>query len=602
METAPFVPGTLLSALRRRFPALSSMVGLMARKRDGSVSGAPINLLFSPDYGPFHDHRRRKEAEVPVTGSSAETNVAIMLQRAAERRPDTVALHLAATGGSVTFGALRERAGRVAAGLRRAGLAPGDRVLLMIRPGIDLAAAVFGALSMGAAAVVIDPGMGWRRMLDCVAAVKPRAMIAVRALHALRLLRPGAFRTVELAVSAGTFPGARSFERLVDEEPWMEVAPRAPDDPALISFTSGSTGEPKGVFQPHRVLQAQVRAFQAVFGAGPGDVLLAAFPALILLGPGLGCPVVLPEIDARRPAAFDPAKLAGTIRKYGTTASFGSPAIWGPLGRYCQEHDVSLPTMRCIAIGGAAVGLDLLDRFKGRMAPGAEPSTPYGATEAVPVTMVQADELRAGGGGPGILVGRPVEGVELRILEISDAPLREAAPLPAGVIGEIAVRGDMVAPGYFGRPDADALAKVPDEGGTWHRMGDLGFLDDRGRLWFCGRKSERVETGPGPLYTACVEPLFASDPRVRRVALVGVGARPDQKPVLVVEPAEGHWPRTARARRELAEAVLAGGASGPPAVRAIREVMFHRKLPLDIRHNSKVLRGELARWAARRLS
>jgi olefin beta-lactone synthetase len=372
-----------------------------------------------------------------------------------------------------------------------------------------------------------------------------------------------------------------------------------------VKLISGSTGEPKGVFLPHRVLQAQVRTFRELFGVAANDVVLAAFPALILLGPGLGCPVVLPEIDARRPAAFDPEKLAGTIRQYGTTHSFGSPAIWGPLGKHLEERGASIPTMRCIAMGGAAIGLDLLDRFEGRMAPGAEAAAPYGATEAVPVTMVYAGEIRAAreeGAGPGILVGRPVQGVEARILRISDAPLGEAVPLPAGEIGEIAVRGDIVAPGYFGRPDADALAKVPDAGGTWHRMGDLGFLDDRGRLWFCGRKSERVETNLGPLYSACVEPLFASDRRVHRVALVGLGARPEQKPVLVVEPAPGHWPRTARARRALAEAVLAGGASGPPEVRAIREVLFHRKLPLDIRHNAKVLRGELAQWAARRRS
>ncbi|HEY8211132.1 MAG TPA: fatty acid CoA ligase family protein [Myxococcaceae bacterium] len=610
----PFGFGIGNHALHHRspkIPAVAMTVGLMVRKRDGSMLLAPLHLLFSGDYGPFHTHPAviakapAGESEVPGDGGTPEENIASTLQRSAREKPKVTALHLAEGGASITFEALRERAGCVAARLRASGIGPGDRVLLMIKPGVEFAAAFFGTLAVGAVAVLIDPGLGPRRMLECVTSVRPKAMISVRALHVMRLLRPNAFRSVELVVSERPFPGARSFRHLLEGEPWMEVAPRRPEDAAIITFTSGSTGEPKGVVIPHRVLKAQVRTFQALFDLSGNDLVLAAFPALILLGPGLGVPVVLPEIDARRPALFDPTKLVDTIRRYGTTHSFGSPAIWGPVGRYCEQHGVTLPTMRRLAMGGAPIAPEILERFAGRLAPDAEVTTPYGSTEAVPVAIANTAELRAEwaqGPGRGVLVGRPVEGAEVRIVQISDGPLSEAVPLGTGEIGEIAVRGDIVSPAYFGRPDADALAKIPDAGGTWHRMGDLGYLDERGRLWFCGRKSERVETKEGALYTARVEPLFSSDARVRRVALVGVGSRPEQRAVLVVEPEPAHWPRSASARRELADAVLAKGASGPPEVRALRDVLFNPRLPLDIRHNAKILRGVLAQWAARRLS
>jgi acyl-CoA synthetase (AMP-forming)/AMP-acid ligase II len=191
----------------------------------------------------------------------------------------------------------------------------------------------------------------------------------------------------------------------------------------------------------------------------------------------------------------------------------------------------------------------------------------------------------------------------VRVLDGPITAMQQDLLVPAGEVGEVVVRSGVVSPAYFHRPDADRLAKIPDEDGAWHRMGDLGRLDDEGRLWFCGRKADRIEAKEGALYTTCVEPAFEAHPEVARAAVVGVGARPRQRPVLVVEPAAGRFPRTASARADLTEALRVLGdlhAKKTGSV-PVRDVLFHRALPLDVRHNAKILRHELVAWAARRV-
>ena len=528
-------------------------------------------------------------------------NAAGYLARAAAETPEAIAVHLA-RGGSISCGALHERTGRLAAGLRRLGVAPGDRVLLMVRPSIDFVAAAYAVMRLGATAVFIDPGLGRRHLLACAAEVKPRALVAVRLLHLLRALRPRALASVAISVSDGRWPGAVPLASLRGDPPLYDDVPRDAADPAIISFTTGSTGAPKGVVLPHGVLHAQVRAFRELTRVERGDVVLAILPVMLLLAPGLGCPVVLPELDASHPARVDAAALARTIRRFGVTHSFGSPAVWRALVEAIESDAAltgALATMRCLMMGGAPIDPTLLARARALLGSG-DAHTPYGATEAVPVTSATAEEILAeaarGPEGRGALVGRPLAGAEVRIVPLDDGPLAAGCPsVPRGEVGEIAVRGGVVSRGYFERPEADALARIPDAAGEWHRMGDVGRLDAEGRLWFCGRKAERVESEGQVMHTACVEPLLAHEGALR-VALVGVGARPQQRAVLVVEPAR----RLGRSeRRRVAEALLARAAAlGLP----IRDVLWRRTLPVDARHNAKVLRGELARWAATRLA
>jgi len=504
-------------------------------------------------------------------------NVAAHLWAMAAGAPRATALEVQSTGARVTFGELADRASAIARGLEALGIGRGDRVLLMVRPGVDFAALAFALLGLGAVAVFIDPGMAHAHLVDCIAQARPKAIVAERLLHALCTLHPRALAGVQARISVGWWPGIATLARLRRHPPaGFEPALLSPTDDAVVVFTSGATGKPKGVLLQHSVLAAQLESFKLFY--------LAILPVLAIFGPGFGCSTVFPDIDASRPRAANPRTLVAAIRRYGVTHSFGSPAIW----RKVADTGARLPSMRCLLIGGAPVASSLLAKLA-PLLPNGSVHTPYGATEAVPLACASASEiLSESETNRGTLVGRPLPGVEVRIVAISDGRLAEARALPTGEIGEIVVRAPVVSRSYEGCRDANALAKIPDPFAHWHRMGDVGWLDDAGRLWFCGRKSERVGSAGAPLFTACVEPRFEVHPAVQRVALIGVGG----KAILVVELRDG----VKADAKSTAEILMLRGEL------PIDRILFKRRLPLDTRHAVKILRGELARWAEGRLA
>jgi acyl-CoA synthetase (AMP-forming)/AMP-acid ligase II len=231
--------------------------------------------------------------------------------------------------------------------------------------------------------------------------------------------------------------------------------------------------------------------------------------------------------------------------------------------------------------------------------PNGEIHTPYGATEALPVSSIAAREVLAETArrtewGEGTCVGRPLPGVSVRVIVPVDGPIagiervEDCAP---GVIGELIVRGPSVTRGYDALPQADAASKIPDGDALWHRMGDMGWIDGEGRLWFCGRKAELVATGEGPLYTDCCEAIFNQHPKVARSALIDLG---EGQPGLVIEPMPGAFPRGPKQRaRFIAE--MERLAAGQPGTRQIKRFFFERHFPVDVRHNAKIHRLSLAR-------
>ena len=250
----------------------------------------------------------------------------------------------------------------------------------------------------------------------------------------------------------------------------------------------------------------------------------------------------------------------------------------------------------------------MLAEFARLLEPPAEIFTPYGATEALPVASIGSNEIlsetrRRTDLGAGVCVGRPVPGLDVRVIEIRDQAIPLWSPsleLPVGTIGEIIVSGPVVTREYFRRPDATALAKIadPERESFYHRMGDLGYFDDRGRLWFCGRKSHRVTLADTTLFTVCCEGVFNTHPEAARTALVGVSRPRGTIPVLCVEPVRRLSATEAeRVRRELLELGSAQAQTQP-----IRDILFHPSFPVDIRHNSKIFREKLAVWAARKLT
>jgi acyl-CoA synthetase (AMP-forming)/AMP-acid ligase II len=382
-----------------------------------------------------------------------------------------------------------------------------------------------------------------------------------------------------------------------------------PEQTAAILFTSGSTGVPKGVVTPFRVFAAQVEALRTVYGIEPGESDLATFPLFALFGPALGMASIVPDMDASRPGATDPERLLEALHDFACTNLFASPALIDKLGRHCADHHLTLSSLRRAISAGAPASAPALERFRTALPEGVEVLTSYGATEALPVSVMASEELlrdtrQITERGGGVCVGRPVPGMQVRIIAIHDQPVEawsEDLPLAAGEIGEIVVCGAVVTPSYYKRPAATRLAKIPGaDGGFWHRMGDVGYFDEHGRLWMCGRKGHRVETDRGTLFTIPCEAVFNTHPAVRRSALVGVtrsSGRPGRtQPVLCVERAPGHDVRPAALTQELLEI-----AKQHDHTRSIETVLYHDAFPVDVRHNAKIFREKLATWAQEQL-
>jgi acyl-CoA synthetase (AMP-forming)/AMP-acid ligase II len=502
-----------------------------------------------------------------------------------------------------SFAQLNAEADAAARLFQARGIQRGTRVLLLVRPGLDLLRCVFALFKLGAVPVLIDPGMGRKNFLACVHRSEPAAMVAIAQAHWLAWLFPRALGSAKIRVRVGGAAWERDLAAHGNKDPFPLAETRA-NELAAILFTSGSTGAPKGVCYEHSFFEAQVRLIRDRYGIQPGEVDLPMLPIFALFNPAMGMMTVVPEINPSRPATCDPARIVQAIRQNEVTNSFGSPTLWALVARHCEATGQTLPSLRRVLAAGAPVHPTLLRRLK-KILPHGTVHIPYGATEALPVSTISSTEVleetwTRTEQGRGSCVGTLFEGVTARILpwqESAIANLPDGSELRDGEIGEIAVRGPSVTRVYDRLPEATARAKIPandpaDPAAVWHRMGDLGYRDEQGRLWFCGRAAERVETVNGVYYTDCAEAVFNRHPRVARTALIGLGARPRQEPALVVEPVPGQFPRNAAAREKFAAELRALAQPGSPA---LTQIFFRKTLPVDVRHNAKIHRLALAR-------
>jgi acyl-CoA synthetase (AMP-forming)/AMP-acid ligase II len=552
-----------------------------------------------------------------VSTPSPNANIARHLALVAAAQPNTPALKIprgrTRTGAidylTLTFAELDAEVAAWHARLATAGVSRGDRTLVMVRQGLPLIASAFALFRLGAVPVVIDPGMGLKSFLACVARSHPRALVGIPLARLVSRLFRRTFATVAVRVPAPTSLTARLAENSAPgtrHSPLPEAVTTTADLAAVL-FTSGSTGAPKGVCYEHGMFDAQVRLVRDTYGIQPGEIDLPMLPIFALFNPALGMTTVLPEVDPRRPADFDPAKIVQAIQQERVTNSFGSPTLWKKIGDHCVAHRLRLPTLRRVLCAGAPVPAALW-RSSAQFLNRGQLHSPYGATEALPLASVSADDM-ASAHGLGACVGTPVREIEIKIIALSEAPLATLADtreLPRGEIGEIIVRGPVVTRCYDALPEATAAAKIsflspvsqrpaPDDayGAVWHRMGDCGYFDANGRLWFCGRKAERVETACATLHTEPCEQVFRAHKLGLRCALIGLGQRGSQLPALVVEiklPDSRACRALAREYRELAmrhEHTL-----------PIKLFYFHPRFPVDVRHNAKIHRLTLARWAA----
>ncbi|NOY74314.1 MAG: AMP-binding protein [Kiritimatiellaeota bacterium] len=538
-------------------------------------------------------------------------NIATLLNESAAQWPDMKAVTF--RNSSLTFAELDTLSNLYACGIRDSGVGPGVKTLMTVTPGLEFVAVVFAVFKTGAVPIFIDPGMGIANLANCVGKTEPEAMVGVPKAHWFRLFFPRTFKSVNKFFSVGKvappgvkyLPTAAEFKKNgggID----FETVLLDPDDLAAIVFTTGSTGPPKGVVYTHRIYLEQTRIIKEVYGAGPNEIDMPAFPLFALFSAALGMPCVIPDINPSLPAKADPKLIVDTINRHSVSFSFASPALWRNVAKYCAENDLRIPTLKRALMAGAPAPPELHKALLATMAEDGDTFVPYGATEALPATTFRGSELddeteRDIADGRGYCLGAPNPGVSVDIIKPVDGPIpdwSEAEVLPVGEVGEIVVGAPFVTPEYHNLPEFTADAKIPSPDGLRHRMGDMGFIDDKGRLWFLGRKAHRVTTADGVLYPVCCEAVFNAHPNVARTALVGVGKPGSRIPVLIVEPAPAFAPTTQTEMDALVEELLDLGAAKDFTSR-ISRILFMPEFPVDIRHNAKIFREKLAVWAAK---
>lgn len=513
---------------------------------------------------------------------------------------------------SITFAELAARKDRIAANLRDAGLRPGMKLVLMVRPGIDFVTLVYALFQAGAVVMMIDPGMGLAKMIDCLAAAEPDGFVAIAPVQALRILHRRRFPKARFNVTVGRrwcWRGVTlgALDRRTAAERY--VFESTADTPAAIMFTSGSTGPAKGVLYTHGVIAAQADEIARRFDIRPGGRDLAGFPFFGLYDAAHGTTMIVPDMDTIRPASVDPKIYIETANRFEATQSFASPALWDKVVRFSASTGAKMPTVKRAISSGAPFPVALLPDFLNAIAPDGDIFTPYGATESLPVAAIGAREILGETAektklGRGVCVGKKFDRIRWRVLPISDGPypsMEAIAPLPSDEIGELAVAGPQVTRLYVTRREANALSKITDRDGViWHRIGDVGWIDERDRFWFCGRKAHRVETlDAGTFFSVPCESIFNQHPRVKRSALAGradprhVGFR---TPVIFIEFKEGFGPCGRADESRLLDELRSLGASSP-VTRRIDDFRFLDAFPVDIRHNAKINRELLSVWA-----
>lgn len=588
-----------------------------------------------------------------LSGTSAsatinDANICRHLKQAAHAIPHHLAVAVqSAQGASVAnlryseldFLNLDRQSDAIAFALNAHGIERGMKAVLMVTPSLDFFALTFALFKAGVIPILVDPGMGIRNLKQCFAEAAPDAFIGIPKAHIARRLfgwGKGSIKSLlnvddgktglaAKLIRIGT--GAISLSTLLQSTSVQSSAPKSEypmvmlksDEIAAILFTSGSTGTPKGVVYSHGMFEAQIQALKNDYGICHGERDLATFPLFSLFGPALGMASIVPEMDASKPITANPEFLFAAIEKYQCSNIFVNPALLERLGRAGEQKQHKLPSVQRVISAGAPATIASIARFSKMLSQGVPILNSYGATESLPISMIASDALFATtditDNGGGICVGRAIDGVTIRIIAISEEVIPEwddALQLNNGEIGEIVVQGPMVSQSYYLNNSqhasqnesqgkrATAAAKIWDSSTNTvrHRMGDLGYLDDQGLLWMCGRKAHRVDATLNGLfvkryYSIPCERIFNTHPNVKRSALVGVKVANEIEPLICIELDQS---LVCNKSQQLYQDLIAI-AEQFTQTQGIRRFLIHPDFPVDVRHNAKIFREKLAVWA-----
>lgn len=484
---------------------------------------------------------------------------------------------------ALSYGELSERIDRATELLRQAALRPGDRVLLAVPLSIETYIAMLAVLKAGLVITFVDPAHGAQTLARCLRAHPPTALIATPAIMLLRLLSPELRRIPLRFTVAGSrgsainiCDGNRATTPQVTER-------RSLEDSALLTFTSGSSGEPKAVVRTHGFLRNQFAILTPVAELKPDDIDLVAMPMFVLFNLAAGITSVIPACDMKHPAQARPKVLVAQLIQERATRMVASPALFDRIASYCSRTRTSLPEIRCFSTGGGPVGPALPGRLRA-IAPGARIRLVYGSTEAEPIACIDDESVSVSDlgqmrEGAGLLVGRPVAGCDVRIIENRQcarsgpwtAHTFSALGLAAGQTGEIVVSGKHVLQGYAD-PWRNRDSKIDVDGTLWHRTGDAGYFDALGRLWLVGRCDAAIHDARGELYPFQVEYAVSAVQGIRRAALIALNG----KRLLVIE---------ASTRRFEADCLRMARCI---AAQEIDRIIAVNRIPMDRRHGAKV--------------
>jgi acyl-CoA synthetase (AMP-forming)/AMP-acid ligase II len=510
-------------------------------------------------------------------------NIIDILDEQVRQRPGVAAIIDGAASRVTTFAQLDDASRRLAALFRASGLKSGDRVLIFYPMSLELYATLLAAFRLGLVAMFLDPSAGRAHIERCCELGKPRGLIAGTKAHLLRLISP-ALRAIDHKFVIGAWvPGALSCASAGRMEPLAETCPATDDTPALLTFTSGGTGQPKAAMRSHGFLVAQHKVLSETLRLEPGSVDLATLPIFVLANLASGVTSLIPDADLRAPARINPAPVLRQIDRHRPSTTAASPAFLQRLAEYALASKRTIDGFSRMYSGGAPVFPRFLELLH-EAAPGASIVAVFGSTEAEPIAEIEYERISpedqlAMSGGKGLLTGVPVAAIDLRIIQNRwGTPLGpftgvefDALHLPAEEPGEIVVHGPHVLPGYLhGQGDEETKFRV--DGEVWHRTGDMGYLDREGRLWLLGRCVAVLNDARGVLYPFAVECAAQQHAGVVRAALASVNGRR----LLAVEPADKARPPDAG---ELAELLAWAGLD---SVRTVD------RIPVDARHNAKV--------------
>ena len=527
---------------------------------------------------------------------------------------------------TLTYKNIFDQTQRFFSGLLAGSLTPGMTAALMSPPSADFFPFALALLKFGIIPILLEPAIGVKKIGEILQESKPDIFIGNELTHTLRILFGWGRSSVKHNIA---IPSILRITDYALRNPQSVI--RKEHSPAAIIYTSGSTGLPKGVIYTQENLVAQLELLKNTFDITPDEIDLPAFPLYALIDLLLGVTSVIPDITFPVPGKTDPAKVIDAIQKFNVTNMFASPVVLDLLssfalsgGAFVAPQSKRLPSLKRIITAGAPATIDLQKRFHHLLADHTSLFGIYGATESLPIAKVESREVFAleekTRNGAGICLGKPIEGVTVRIISISDeliAEWRDSLTVKSNVVGEITVQSPATTRGYIHREDANRLSKIyrhceevarPDEAipeiasgkeqerprndevDIIHRMGDVGYFDDDGKLWYCGRKSHRVKINNDVMFTEQIENIFNAHPLVYRTALVGV----DGEPVLWVELEKG-----VKVKEQIIEELKMLAKKHHQASR-IRTFLFLKKFPTDVRHNSKIIRERLTELASLR--